>query len=125
MPEDLVEPREKDDAQEAPGLKVYRIINRLVESANGENKAYYLPLMCGAGKSLGISRKIRESIEKNEGLLVITDRKHRLNDYLSPGIVDDLTTFLQAHAKSVAILTSETVEKVRNTHQLSLQSPVL
>lgn len=104
-------------ATEVPGVRVLELINQLAV-ANGENKAYVLPLMCGTGKSSVISLKIREYIERNEGLLVLTDRKDRLASYLKPGNNDELYKYLQTHTNSVAIMTAETVEKFKKTHHL-------
>ena len=103
-------------ATEVPGVRVLELINQLA-AAEGESKAYVLPLMCGTGKSSAISLKIRESIENNEGLLVVTDRIERLNEYLNPGRNQELADYLASHRDdSVLIMTSGNAVEAKRVH---------
>ena len=102
-------------ATEVPGVRVLELINQLA-AAEGESKAYVLPLMCGTGKSSAISLKIRESIENNEGLLVVTDRKDRLKEYMEPDRNQELAAYLKTHSERVAIMKAENASEIRESH---------
>lgn len=108
-------------ATEVPGVRVLELINQYA-AADGEHKAYVLPLMCGTGKSSAISLKIRESIENNEGLLVVTDRKDRLKEYMEPKKNKELADYLKAHLEKVAIMKAENASEIRESHH---KCPVL
>lgn len=92
--------------------------------ADPEEKEYVsvLPLMCGTGKSTSISYLIKEAIEKNEGLLVMTDRTHRLeHGYLNPRDTD-LKAFLDEHRDKITVLKQGTREEAFKT---KFDTPVL
>lgn len=65
-------------------LSVLELINKCAADEEHKDKVTVLPLMCGTGKSTAITYKIRECIESNTGILIVTDRTGRLKKYLEP-----------------------------------------
>ena len=80
--------------------KILTLINEAI--ADNEHPITVLPLMCGAGKSSAISEKIVEAIQKNEGVLIITDRLYRFEEYLKPRD-DKLRTYISDHKDKIAV----------------------
>ena len=60
------------------------ILTLINEAETSDHKVTVLPLMCGAGKSSTISQKIAECIRRRSGLIIVTDRTERFDQYLSP-----------------------------------------
>ena len=79
-------------------------------AADNEHNVIVLPLMCGTGKSSAISEIIRESIQHKSGILIVTDRTSRFDEYLSPRD-DELKAYIQKKRKSIAALTSKNIMK--------------
>ena len=67
---------------------VVQLINDIQSTPWQDDKINVLPLMCGTGKSTAISYLIRQTIEEaadtGNGLLVVTDRIDRMDDYMHP-----------------------------------------
>ena len=74
-------------------------INLIAEDKEPDSKITVLPYMCGSGKSTAISYLIRQTIENHEstgdGLLIVTDRKDRMEDYLCSSCDAELDSFLK------------------------------
>ena len=58
---------------------------------------------------------------KNEGLLVVTDRTNRFDDYLNP-MDESVKSFLHANMDRIAVMTAATKNQYQETHT---QYPVL
>ena len=86
-------------------LTVLELINKCAADEEYKDKVTVLPLMCGTGKSTAISYKIRECIEENSGLLVVTDRKKRLEEYFDPRDAE-LKQYLDKNKNKIALLVS-------------------
>ncbi len=73
-------------------MSVLDLINEVAADRDHIQDISVLPLMCGTGKSTAISYKIKETIEQaketGHGLLIITDRVDRMDDYMHPYIPD-------------------------------------
>ena len=95
--------------------KILTLINEAAESE--EHSIVVLPLICGAGKSTAVSEKIAEAIQKNEGLLVVTDRVYRFNEYLQPQHNEELKDFLRKKKDCVAILKAGTASTEYESHK--------
>lgn len=104
------------DPYSSPGKKVHEIINQIVEKDKKKHKVYVLPLTCGTGKSSGVSEKIRDAIEKEEGLLVITDRIDRLEEYTKPKNNKELSDYFKGHKKSIALMKAGNAERIKASH---------
>ncbi len=99
-------------------LSVLKLINKCAADEEHKDKVTVLPLMCGTGKSTAISYKIRECIEKNSGLLVVTDRKDRLKGYLEPDRDEELKQYLENNKNKIALLVSgkKLAEELKRMH---------
>ena len=134
-------------------------LNRIPVTGDDE-KVSVFPLMCGAGKSTALSYLIQEcmaehlsydepgnrafrrqfkelhGVDYNYGILIVTDRKDRLKEYMIPDHRDDdpdydaeragyrkeLTDYLQEHRDLVTTITSANKERaMANAHK----TPVL
>ena len=104
------------DPYSPPGARVHKIINQIVETDKKQHRTYVLPLVCGTGKSSGISEKIREAIENKEGLLVITDRVERLEEYIKPTNNKELADYFKNHKSDIALMSAKNAEVIKNTH---------
>lgn len=95
------------------GNQVFEIIKQIASDQEHRDDVAVLPLMCGTGKSTAISYMIRHIIEQVEetgnGLLIVTDRKDRMSDYMHPHD-EDLARFLEENQRFVTMMTHETVE---------------
>lgn len=95
------------------GKQVFEIINQIVADEEKRDEVTVLPLICGSGKSTAISYMIRQTIEQADetgnGLLVVTDRKDRMHDYMTPYDAE-LAEFLRNNKHKVTIMTRETVK---------------
>ena len=101
---------------------ILQIINEI--AAEEDPSPVVLPLMCGAGKSQAISAKMCEAIEKNEGLLVITDRVSRLHSYMDP-IDPKVKKYLEDHRDQVVIMEAkgqEAAQKASHFHPVLLMT---
>lgn len=67
---------------------ILQLINDIKSDPKRKKEITVLPIMCGSGKSTAISYLIRQTIENasvtGNGLLVVTDRIDRLEDYMHP-----------------------------------------
>ena len=88
-----------------------QFIDRHIQVDTDTNKLSVLPLPCGVGKSEYIKYLLAEAIQRNKGLIVVTDSVERLNDYVSNGQDDFLIEYLQRNLSRVSFLTSDTLSK--------------
>lgn len=88
-----------------------QFINKHIKEDTDTNKLSVLPLPCGVGKSEYIKYLLAEAIQRNKGLIVVTDSVERLNDYVMNGQDDFLIEYLQRNLNRVSILTSDTLSK--------------
>lgn len=104
---------------------IVQLINNIASDQEKREEIAVLPLMCGTGKSTAISYIIRQTIEEAErtgnGLLVVTDRKDRMADYMKPHD-DDLRSYLTDNQDKVVIMTHENVQEA---HAIKNHVPVL
>ena len=90
------------------------IFNRISMNKEAEGIAIVQPIMCGLGKSTAISHKIFEVLDSddNDGLLIITDRKSRLDNYIhQTNRYPAMTAFFDEHRDDICVLTGETMEE--------------
>ena len=101
-----------------PDKSVLDFINEVAADAEHIHEVSVLPLMCGTGKSTAISYKIKETIEQAEttgnGLLIITDRKDRMDDYMHPHD-QDLQKYLQKNKNKVTIMHHDNLAQAYKT----------
>ncbi len=87
-------------------------IEQLAQSPEHSEQAAVLPMLCGSGKSSGISEEICRTIETHkkgskEGLLVIATNKDQMDRYLKP--LDPLASdIITANRHLITLLTAET-----------------
>ena len=93
-------------------------ISEVEADADTADKVSVLPLMCGSGKSTAITLKIKEVIERGNGLgmLIVTDSNKRLDELWNenspnPLLGDDIRAFIKAHKKDVTIMKADTYDK--------------
>lgn len=91
------------------GETIAELINRVAADEKHKDAVSVLPLLCGMGKSTAISQIIRQRLEAEQGLLVITDRTERLHEYMEPGRDPELRRYLKEHADDVTILDAESI----------------
>lgn len=107
------------------GKQVFEIIHSIATDLEHKDEITVLPLICGSGKSTAISYLIRQTIEESDetgnGLLVVTDRKDRMEDYMKP-YDDDLCAFLTQNQDKTVIMTHENVQEA---HSKKNSVPVL
>lgn len=90
-------------------------IDRLASDPLSGERAMVLPMLCGTGKSAGISEKICRVIDayrdgSKEGLLVIATNKPQMERYLNP--LDELAeTTISANRSLITVLTAETKQE--------------
>lgn len=89
---------------------IFELINQVESNDEFSDKVSVMDFMCGTGKSTAISMKIRQAIETNQGLLVVTDSVERLEHYMEP-YDDELRSFLQENRSRVTILTGRNYAK--------------
>lgn len=101
-----------------PDKSVLDFINEVAADAEHIHEVSVLPLMCGTGKSTAISYKIKETIEQAEttgdGLLIITDRTDRMDDYMHPHN-QDLQNYLQKYKNKVTIMHHDNLAQAYKT----------
>lgn len=94
------------------------LINEVAADNNHIHDISVLPLMCGTGKSTAISYKIRQTIEEapktGNGLLIITDRKDRMDDYMHP-YDDELREYLLKHENKITIMHHDNLNQAYKT----------
>ena len=90
-------------------LKLF--IDKHIKEDTDTNKLSVLSLPCGDGKTEYIKYLLAEAIQRNKGLIVVTDSVERLNDYVTNGQDDFLIEYLQRNLNRVSILTSDTLSK--------------
>ena len=99
------------------GKQVFEIIHSIAADLEHKDEITVLPLMCGSGKSTAISYLIRQTIEESEetgnGLLVVTDRKDRMEDYMKP-YDDELCGYLMQNQDKIVIMTHENIQEAHN-----------
>ena len=99
---------------------VVQLINDIRSNPQQDDKIHVLPLMCGTGKSTAISYLIRQTIEEvadtGNGLLVVTDRIDRMDDYMHP-YDPDLKNYLMNHEDQVCIMTSDNIEEANRVQR--------
>ena len=104
---------------------IAELILEVAADEEHRNDISLLPLMCGTGKSTAISeiigRTIRLADQTGNGLLVITDRIDRLNDYLNPRD-RELKDYLQENQDRITIVTRENASEAFASQR---QCPVL
>ena len=66
------------------------------------------PLPCGVGKSEYIKYLISDALNKNYGLIVVTDEVERLNSYTAAQD-EQLTEYIQRNIHRISILSSATI----------------
>ena len=107
------------------GKQVFEIISSIAADEEKRDEITVLPLMCGSGKSTAISYMIKKTIEEandtGNGLLVVTDRKDRMADYMEPHD-DVLRSYLTEHQNEVVIMIHENVQEA---HARKNNAPVL
>ncbi|MBR2661981.1 MAG: hypothetical protein IKE15_11410 [Clostridia bacterium] len=113
------------DLAEASSILDY--INQVEADPETADKVSVLPLMCGSGKSTAITLKIKEVIERGEGMLIVTDSNKRLEEIWnentdSPLLGEDVKAFIKAHKNDVTIMTKDTYA---NAIKCQWQYPVL
>lgn len=87
-----------------------QFLDKHIQEDTDTNKLSVFPLPCGVGKSEYIKYLLADAIQKNKGLIVVTDSVERLNDYVMNGD-DFLVEYLQRNLNRVSILTSDTLSK--------------
>lgn len=88
------------------------IFNDAIQSSEYTGKVTVLPIMCGIGKSTAISHKIFDTLSRNDtdGLLIITDRVDRINEYIDQHErYPKMTAFFNAHRNDICLLSAETM----------------
>ncbi len=113
------------DLVEASSILDY--INQVEADPETADKVSVLPLMCGSGKSTAITLKIKEVIERGDGMLIVTDSNKRLEEIWnentdSPLLGEDVKAFIKAHKNDVTIMTKDTYA---NAVKCQWQHPVL
>ena len=94
---------------------IVNFIKRVAEDESMMGKVSVLPIICGAGKSTAISYLIMKVIKNvaecgaNQGVLIVTDNKRRMTEYVEPDSDRDpeLRAYLDAHAKDYTLLRGE------------------
>lgn len=95
------------------GIPIVDLIDLIKNDQENKDRISVVPLMCGAGKSTAISYLIRDTLKaindtpnNTDGLLIVTDLKKRMDDYLTPGEdrLPELHAYLQANKDKVAII---------------------
>lgn len=84
----------------------------LEQEESSRKQVQVLPFMCGTGKSCAISLQILRTLVRPDsaGLLVITDRKDRLDDYVHPTkYYPAVSEYLDAHKDEYCLITGETM----------------
>jgi len=89
------------------------LINKVAADPETADQVSILPLMCGSGKSTAITLKIKEAIERGEGMLIVTDSNKRLDELWdenteSPLLGEDVRSFIKAHKNDVTKMKKET-----------------
>ena len=97
-----------------PTKSIAKLILKVAADKKHRKEISLLPLMCGTGKSTAISqliaKTIREADDTGNGLLVVTDRTDRLDDYLSPHD-PELRDFLESHKDGYTIMKRDNVQE--------------
>ena len=105
---------------------VLTLLNSIACQDVDTDKVTVLPLMCGTGKSTAISYLIRQTIinswKNGEGLLIVTDRKDLMENYMNPQYDDNLLRFLKDYEDQVVIMTHNNFEEA---NELQRYKPVL
>ena len=95
-----------------PNMPIKDLINLIAKDEDHKGQVSVAPMLCGMGKSTAISQIIRQVLENQEqtgnGLLVITDRTHRLWEYMQPRD-PELRKYLEDNAENVTILDSDSI----------------
>lgn len=88
--------------------KICNLIEDVMMDEQHADSITVLPLICGAGKSTAISHLIRRVLEApdHDGVLIVTDRKDRMEEYISPSpdFEPELHAYLTANNKRITIL---------------------
>ncbi len=120
-----VERDQKRKNEKMTAEDITQLINDITSDQKRVKEITVLPIMCGSGKSTAISYLIRQTIENasltGNGLLVVTDRIDRLDDYMHPHD-NTLHSFLDKHGDQVCIMTHE---NIKETHKTQCRKPVL
>ncbi len=104
-----------------PEPEVLKLIREVAYDQKTKDEVTVLPLMCGTGKSTSISYLIKDAIEKNEGLVVMTDRIARFDGYLKPRD-PELKEYLQQHIEQITVMTKD---KMKDAYRTVKHRPVL
>lgn len=88
-----------------------QFIDRHIQVDTDTNKLSVLSLPCGVGKSEYIKYLLAEAIQRNKGLIVVTDSIERLNDYVTNGQDDYLVEYIRRNLSRISILTADTMSK--------------
>lgn len=104
-----------------PEPEVLKLIREVAYDQKSKDEVTVLPLMCGTGKSTSISYLIKDAIEKNEGLVVMTDRIARFDGYLKPRD-PELKEYLQQHIEQITVMTKD---KMKDAYRTVKHRPVL
>ncbi len=83
---------------------IFQIIEDIRHESSPEIVA--LPLMCGSGKSTSISQVISAFIRRKEGILILTDRVARFQQYLEP-IDKSVRSYIKSNENKIAVLSAK------------------
>ena len=98
---------------------VLQMINDIQDDVAMHDRITVLPLMCGTGKSTALRLKMMQIIEANDGdgMIIVTDNKDRMRDYLLPSDEDQRSFFIDYDDK-ITVMTSETLQRdLQKQHQ--------
>lgn len=88
--------------------KISNCIEQILQNDNSCDHLSILPILCGAGKSTAISYLIKRILEQpdHDGILIVTDRKDRMDEYTEPSQDRDpeLFDYLQSHKYKIVTL---------------------
>lgn len=100
-------------SEEKKNITIAELIKPYIFSEKGGVTAF--PIRCGAGKSTAIRSLIPEIARSGEGIIIVTDRIKRLEDYVSGDIV--IEKWVEDNQNKIALLTSENYKQEINRIQ--------
>ena len=91
---------------------VLQMINDIQDDEATHDRITVLPLMCGTGKSTALRLKMMQIIEANDGdgMIIVTDNKDRMRDYLLPKDVEQRSFFID-HDDKITVMTHDTLQQ--------------
>ena len=85
-----------------------RFLDKHINGVSCAETLKVFPLPCGVGKSEYIKYLISDALNKNYGLIVVTDEVERLNSYTAAQD-EQLTEYIQRNINRISILNSSTI----------------